>query len=140
MERNPECIFCKIVAGEIPCLKIAETEKSIAILDAFPLAPAHSLVISKRHARDYFDMTQEEVDDAARLLKRVGEAAMKASGATAVNLISNIGRPAGQVVMHAHLHAIPRFENDRISITFDGSPQLSEAEKSSILESIKSFL
>jgi len=140
MDKDPECIFCKIVDGEIPSYRIAESELCIAILDAFPVNHGHSLVITKRHSKDYFDMTPEEKQDAANLLNDVGKAIIKATGAPGMNLLSNVGPVAGQVVMHAHMHAIPRFEDDPMDVRFGKAPPQSDEEKAETLKSIKDNL
>lgn len=137
---NADCIFCKIIAGEIPCGKIAESELSIAILDAFPVTKGHSLIIPKRHCVDYLEMTPEETADAAELMKNVAAATKAATGAEAINLVSNLGALAGQMVFHAHLHIIPRFQNDNLTLRFGEKLQMNDSEKAALLDSIKEAL
>jgi histidine triad (HIT) family protein len=136
MSQAPDCIFCRIVAGGIPSRKIAESRHGIAILDAFPVSEGHSLVITKRHAADAFDLTDEEIADVNRLLRDVAYAVRKSVGCPGINLMANIGRPAGQVVFHAHYHAIPRFEDDGITIKFGGKVEQTDEEKDRLLGSI----
>jgi histidine triad (HIT) family protein len=109
-----DCLFCKIIAGELPGHKIYEDELFICILDAYPGTVGHSLIMPKRHAADFFALTAQE---AAAL----GTAAQKVAGLlqdrlrpAGLNLLQNNGKAAGQVVMHFHLHLIPRYENDNI--------------------------
>lgn len=110
--RMPECIFCKIVRGELPSFKVYEDEKTLAFLDIHPINPGHALVIPKNHADTIFDISPEEwanVTEVTRMLAGVIEHAV---GATGINLMMNNREHAGQIVGHAHMHIIPRFTND----------------------------
>lgn len=106
---DPDCIFCKIVAGEIPCHKLYEDDLVLAFLDIGPLSQGHALIIPKGH---YETIDQVPPDTAAamgRILPGLSKAIMQATGATSWNLLQNNGSAAGQVVGHVHLHIIPRF-------------------------------
>jgi histidine triad (HIT) family protein len=109
-------IFCKIVAGEIPCYKLYEDEHLLAFLDIGPLAEGHCLIVPKRHYERLDEMTDGPGQDAlaaiARLAPRLGKAVCQAVGATDWNLLQNNGLKAGQVVPHVHFHIIPRREGD----------------------------
>lgn len=137
---NTDCIFCKIISGQIHCMKIAETDLSVAILDAFSVTKGHSLIIPKRHCTDYLEMTPEETADAAELMKDVAAAIKKATGAEALNLVSNLGALAGQMVFHAHTHIIPRFKGDSMTLKFGKKVQLNDSEKIQLIDSIKKEL
>lgn len=109
-----ECIFCRIVRGEIPCHKIAEDEHTLAFLDIGPLSEGHALVIPKRHA-----VTLDQLDDDAagacvRMAKRIGAAVSMSVECEGWNLLQNNGSAAGQVVMHVHFHVIPRIAGDAL--------------------------
>lgn len=109
---DPSCIFCKIVAGEIPCHKLYEDERVLAFLDVGPLSEGHALVIPKGH---YETIDQVPAEDAAamfRIVPALSKAIIQATGATAWNLLQNNGEAAGQAVGHVHLHIIPRFDGD----------------------------
>ncbi len=134
MVMEPDCIFCKIVAGEIPCFKVAESEHCIAILDAFPATRGHVLVVTKEHRSDMLEMTAAELSDAVQLMARVGAAAESAFGCPGINFLNNLGEIAGQKVMHAHFHVLPRYEDDSIDtigMTFS-ELDLSDDEKETI--------
>ena len=100
-----ECIFCKIVAKEIPALVVYEDDKFMAILDINPLNPAHTLVLPKRHYRWVWEV--EEFGEYWEVAGRVANAAIKAFGAETVNFLT-----MGFTVEHAHIHVIPRFKDD----------------------------
>ena len=107
-----ECIFCKIICGEIPCQKILETENFIAIKDANPKVANHSLIISRKHYETFFDMPSEIYKELLETAKKTTEKL----GVKDFNLVVNNGRVAGQLISHAHLHILPRKETDRIKL------------------------
>jgi len=112
VKTDNDCIFCKIVKGEIPCSKIYEDKEFLAFLDIRPINLGHALVIPKIHCTNLLDFPKSEEADLMEFIKKVAKAAVKATGAEAFNLGMNNGSAAGQVVMHAHMHIIPRFSND----------------------------
>ena len=107
-----DCIFCKIVAGQIPCDKVYEDEHVVAFLDIAPITRGHTLMVPKSHAQDLATTPAEVVDAMMRTLKKVAPAVMRATGAPAFNVGINNGAAAGQVVMHTHFHLIPRSAGD----------------------------
>jgi histidine triad (HIT) family protein len=112
MAADPQCIFCKIVAGAIPSARVAESEVACAFLDVGPIAPGHALVIPKDHYAGIEDVPPEVAAGVFELAARVAPALIRAVGAEGMNLLENHGRCAGQVVMHMHLHLIPRRTGD----------------------------
>ena len=98
------CIFCKIIKGDIPSIKIAETDKSFAFMDIGPLSEGHCLVIPKEHAEKYHQLSEDSCADVARVINRVA----KASGVENYNLLQNNGSIAKQAVFHVHFHIIPK--------------------------------
>ena len=113
---DENCIFCKIVKGEIPSSKVYEDNKTIAFLDIHPVSRGHALVIPKNHCTDIFDMTEEDAKAVMAATKKVADAAMKGLGAAGVNLLNSNRKAAGQEVFHYHMHVIPRYENDGIRL------------------------
>lgn len=108
----PDCLFCKIVAGEIPCHKVYENDRVLAFLDIFPVSKGHTLVIPKTHAQD---LAAGTVDDALELMKVIHDLApkiTKALGASGYNLGMNHGLVAGQDVLHTHIHIMPRYDGE----------------------------
>lgn len=109
---STDCVFCKIAAGEIPCHRVAETERALAFLDVNPLAEGHTLVIPKAHAAFLEDLDAESAADIARLLGPLAARIQSVVSAAGYNILQNNGAAAGQVVMHVHFHIIPRRGDD----------------------------
>ncbi|MGK5090676.1 HIT family protein [Deltaproteobacteria bacterium TL4] len=103
-------IFSKIIAGEIPCEKIYETEKEMAFLDILPVATGHTLVVPKREVLRLEDLTVAEASSLMTAMKIIAKAVSQAYGGVDYNLILNNGPGAGQEVPHVHFHIIPRPE------------------------------
>jgi len=106
------CIFCKIIAGELPSYKIYEDDKIMAFLDIAPVNKGHALVIPKEHYEDTLETPDELLKHMAVTIKKISKAIMKITGARACNIGMNNGAESGQVVFHTHWHIMPRFEND----------------------------
>jgi len=102
------CIFCKIIKGEIPCQKLFEDEHVLAFLDVGPLSAGHTLVIPKGHYKTVDVMPDEVAAAVGCCLPKLSKAVLQATGSTDWNLLQNNGEPAGQEVLHAHFHIIPR--------------------------------
>ena len=112
MARDPDCVFCKIIAGEIPAAVVAESGLAIAFMDIGPIAEGHTLVIPRDHYETVMDMPPEVVADVHRLAAQVARAAKAAIGCEGLNVLQNNGAVAGQVVGHVHVHVIPRDAGD----------------------------
>lgn len=130
-----ECIFCKIVNGEIPCAKVYEDDKILAFLDIAPISKGHTLVIPKKHHNNLFEVPEDLGEDFLKALKKVGKAIMEATGATGINVVMNNFASAGQVVPHAHWHLVPRIEGDRL-FRFSQGKYDSQEEMQNLAESI----
>ena len=109
---DTNCIFCKIVKGEIPCSRIYEDSHHVAFLDIAPVNKGHTLLIPKKHYSDLFEMPDAELKEISILLKKLGRIVMEGVKADGVNVGMNNKAAAGQVVFHAHFHIIPRFAGD----------------------------
>lgn len=107
-----DCLFCRIVAGDAPSYKIYEDDDTIVILDIFPAAKGHALVIPKEHAENLEKGSPKIAEAMIRTVRDFGPKLVSALGGTAYNLGMNHGKDAGQLVFHTHMHLIPRFEND----------------------------
>lgn len=103
-----DTIFGRILAGELPCHRVYEDERVLAFLDVFPLSVGHTLVIPKEPAATLDALSDESAAAIGRVLPRLARAVMRASGATAYNVLQNNGSDAHQVVMHVHFHIIPK--------------------------------
>lgn len=113
---DTECIFCKILRGELPCAELYSDEKVFAFLDIAPVNQGHALVIPRGHYPDVFDVPPETGAALVAAKQKVGKAIMAATGADGLNIYMNNGAAAGQIVYHAHWHLIPRFTGDGLSL------------------------
>ena len=115
-----DCIFCKIIAGEIPSSKVYEDDQVVAFLDISQVTPGHTLVVPKQHFRNLLEM---DADSSSQLFARVPDIArkvMKATGAKGMNILNNNEEIAGQTVFHTHVHLAPRYEEtDGLQISFE---------------------
>jgi histidine triad (HIT) family protein len=116
MASDPNCIFCKIVAGQIPSAKVLETDSAVAFLDINPVAPGHVLLVPKEHSANLVDTSPAVLSTVVADLPRLARAVLAATGATALNVVQNNGREAGQVVNHIHFHLIPRKPSDAFRV------------------------
>jgi len=107
------CIFCRIIRGEIPSLKVYEDEKSLAFLDIHPSAPGHTLIIPKAHIARVEDLPEEDASALFKTLHRLVGKIQEAMDAPASTIGVNNGRESGQEVPHVHIHVIPRSRGDR---------------------------
>ncbi|MEO6810587.1 MAG: HIT family protein [Isosphaeraceae bacterium] len=114
MTRDPDCLFCKIVHGEIPAAKVMETDQALAFLDINPLNHGHVLVVPRDHHANLLDLPDPLAAHTASLLPRLARAVKQATGATGLNIVLNIGEVAGQTIDHIHWHVIPRFQGDPV--------------------------
>ncbi|MBK9033948.1 MAG: HIT family protein [Myxococcales bacterium] len=106
-----ETIFARILRGEIPCHRVYEDAHVLAFLDIFPLARGHTLVIPKEPAATLDQLSDDAAAAVGRVLPRIARAVLRASGATAFNVLQNNGPLAHQAVFHVHFHIIPRFDD-----------------------------
>jgi len=108
----PECIFCKIVAGAIPCTKVYEDAHVLSFLDIGPISPGHTLLVPKKHYGAIMEMPAGEVAALFKPVAALAAAVRTAVGAEGINVLQNNGPTAGQVVPHLHIHLIPRWPDD----------------------------
>lgn len=104
----PDCLFCKIIAGEIPCHKIYEDDRTIAFLDIFPVSEGHALVLPKTHATHLLETSPEDALAMMATVKKITPAILEAVGGDGFNLGMNNGESASQEIPHTHLHIMPR--------------------------------
>ena len=122
MARDPGCIFCKIVAGEIPSFKLYEDGETVAFMDINPVHDGHCLVIPKRHYPTVFDVAPDAFAAAARTAIKVAKAVNAAIKPDGLNLIQSNGPGAAQSVQHFHLHVLPRRMRDGLAINWGLKP------------------
>ena len=125
----PNCIFCKIIRGELPSYKVYEDEKTIAFLDIRPVNAGHTLVVPKVHSHNIFDIAPEDWTAVAEVVRVLAVAIEKGVSADGVNIAMNNREHAGQVVDHPHVHIIPRFKNDGLKLMPQRTYMENEAEE-----------
>jgi histidine triad (HIT) family protein len=108
-----DCIFCRIIAGEIPSHKVYEDDATLAFLDINPASRGHALVIPKEHAADLFSLSPDALAATARTTQIVARLLQRGVQPEGINILQNNGPAAGQVVFHYHVHLIPRWSGDR---------------------------
>ena len=113
---DSNCIFCKILNNEIPSKKIYEDDDFLAMLDIAPATKGHVLIVPKEHAVTMSDLSDDKLSKILVLAKKIIDAMKKVHGFTDYNIIQNNGRLAGQTVSHYHLHLIPRYSVDEVSL------------------------
>lgn len=109
---SDDCVFCKIIKGEIPAQKVYENDKIFAFLDIRPINPGHVLVVPREHHANLLETPDDVLSDMITRTKKIAGAIMKAVNADGFNVGINTKPAAGQAVFHTHLHIIPRFKTD----------------------------
>lgn len=108
-----DCIFCRIIAGEIPSHKVYEDDATLAFLDINPASHGHALVIPKEHAADLFSLSSDALAATAKTTQTVARLLQRGVRPEGINILQNNGPASGQVVFHYHVHLIPRWSGDR---------------------------
>ena len=119
---DPNCIFCRIVAGQIPCFKLLEDQDTIAFMDINPVNPGHALAVAKGHWPTVDLIPAEVLGAVARSAQRVAKAVMKELKPVGVNLLQANGVGAGQSVPHLHIHIMPRRPDDDVVLNWEPRP------------------
>ena len=119
---DPDCIFCKIVAGDLPATIVDEDERTVAFMDIAPATRGHALVIPRAHAPDLLSVDGEDLRAAAVASQRLAARIRERLGADGVNLINACGAAAWQTVYHFHIHVIPRYEGDPLRLPWVPEP------------------
>ncbi|KAK6019967.1 putative protein hit [Ostertagia ostertagi] len=133
------CIFCKIVAGQLPCFKLFEDDTTIAFMDINPVNPGHALAVVKGHWPTVDVIPADILGDVARTAQRVAKAALAALEPAGVNLLQSNGPGAGQSVPHLHVHILPRYPDDEVRLNWVYEPG-DKAEIAAICERLKAVL
>jgi histidine triad (HIT) family protein len=113
---DPDCVFCKIVAGELPARIVDEDERTVAFMDIAPATRGHALVIPRAHSADLLSVDRENLGAVALAAQRLAARAKERLGADGVNILNSCGRAAWQTVFHFHVHVIPRYEGDPLRL------------------------
>lgn len=122
MYTDPDCIFCKIIDGAIPCHKVFEDEMTLAFMDINPAQPGHALVIPKHHAPDLFTMPEKWLSATVVTAQRVARAVNSVVQPHGMNLLQANGPGAAQSVFHLHMHVLPRGHDDGLKMNWGLTP------------------
>ncbi len=113
---DPDCIFCKIVAGDIPAQRVDEDEHTIAFMDLNPWTRGHALVIPRTHTRNLYEIGAADLERTALAAQRLALRMKERLGCDGVNLINSCEPAAWQTVFHFHVHVIPRYDDDPLQL------------------------
>lgn len=113
-----DCIFCKIIAGEIPSATVYEDEDFKAIMDIFPAAKGHVIILPKKHHANLFELEEDIAAKALPVARKIARALQSELGCDGMNLLQNNGEAAGQTIFHFHMHLIPRYLEDQVKTTW----------------------
>jgi histidine triad (HIT) family protein len=119
---DPNCIFCKIVARELPATIVDEDEATLSFMDINPATRGHVLVVPRSHASDLLSVEPEDLCATAEAAKRIAGRMRERLGADGVNLLNSCGAAAWQTVFHFHVHVIPRYEDDPLRLPWTPGP------------------
>jgi len=119
---DPSCIFCQILAGELPATIVDEDERTIAFMDIAPATRGHALVIPRAHSADLLSVDREDLDAVAVASQRLARRIRERLRADGVNLVNSCGAAAWQTVFHFHMHVIPRYEGDPLRLPWTPAP------------------
>jgi histidine triad (HIT) family protein len=119
---DPDCIFCKIVAGELPATIIADDERTVSFMDINPATRGHALVVPRAHARDLLVTDDADVAACMSAARRLAGLMVERLGADGITLINSCGAAAWQTVFHFHVHVIPRYEDDPLKLPWVPGP------------------
>jgi histidine triad (HIT) family protein len=117
-----DCIFCKIVAGEIPCFRLYESDDTLAFMDINPANEGHALVIPKQHSADIHAVSDAAISSTVVTAKKIAAAIEKTLNPGGMNLLQCNGRAAAQSVLHFHMHVLPRREGDELKLNWGIEP------------------
>jgi histidine triad (HIT) family protein len=119
---DPDCVFCKIIAGEVPGQIVDEDERTVAFMDINPATRGHALVVPRRHIRDLLEIDQEDLGAAVVAAQRLARRMHERLDPDGVNVLNSCGAAAWQAVFHFHLHVIPRYRDDPLELPWRPQP------------------
>ena len=119
---DPDCLFCKIIAGELPSQRIAEDERTVSFMDINPATRGHALVIPKAHAVNLLEIEPDDLAAVALAAQQLAKRVPERLGADGVNLLNSCGAAAWQTVFHLHVHVIPRYADDPLRLPWTPAP------------------
>jgi len=122
MSSDPNCIFCKIIAGDIPSFRLFEDDETFAFMDINPASEGHALVIPKEHAADVHAVSDAAIAATVKTAKKIAAAIDQTLNPAGLNLLQCNGPAAAQSVFHFHMHVLPRSEGDELKLNWGPKP------------------
>jgi histidine triad (HIT) family protein len=122
MAADPDCIFCRIISGELPSTRVDEDERTVAFMDINPATRGHVLVVPREHSADLIDIGPEDLAAVTLMGQRIARRQRERLGADGINLLNSCGKVAWQTVLHFHLHVIPRYASDPLRLPWEPAP------------------
>jgi histidine triad (HIT) family protein len=122
MASDPDCIFCKIVAGELPAQIVDEDERTVSFMDINPATRGHALVVPRRHSRNLLEIDAQDLEATADAAQRLARRLNERLGPDGINLLNSCGSAAWQTVFHFHIHVIPRYRDDPLQLPWKPGP------------------
>jgi len=119
---QPDCVFCKILAGEIPGMVVAEEERAVAIMDVNPATRGHMLVLPRAHTADLLTAPEPDLIAVAQLAQQMARRVRERLRADGVSVMQSNGAAAWQTVFHLHVHVIPRYAGDPLQLPWKPTP------------------
>jgi histidine triad (HIT) family protein len=119
---DPDCIFCKIIAGELPAQILDQDERTVTFMDISPATRGHALVVPRRHSRNLLEIEPEDLEATVLAAQRLARNVDERLGADGVNLMNSCGSAAWQTVFHFHMHVIPRYAGDPLRLPWTPAP------------------
>ena len=121
-DRDPNCIFCKVLSGEIPSEEVDSDERTVTVMDINPATRGHVVVITRTHAESLLDLDDEDLLAAMQTVRRVAQRMRETLDPAGFNILHNIGRAAWQSIFHFHVHVIPRYVDDPLKLPWIPGP------------------
>jgi histidine triad (HIT) family protein len=118
MKKDPDCVFCKIIGGQIPSTKVHEDDRTLAFMDIGQVNPGHVLVAAKTHAENIYALDETDAAAVFCAAARVARAIREAFAPPGLSVYQANGKPAGQTVLHFHIHLVPRHEDDGMAFSW----------------------
>lgn len=134
MPADPDCLFCKIVAGELPATIVDQDDRTISFMDINPATKGHALVIPREHASDLLAVGEDDLGACMAAAQRLAKKAQDRLGADGVNLLNSCGAAAWQTVFHFHVHVVPRYDDDPLELPWTPKPGDEEEIKAAAAE------
>jgi histidine triad (HIT) family protein len=120
--RDPDCIFCKIIAGELPSQIVDQDDNTVAFMDISPATRGHALVVPRNHSRDLLEIPEEDLEATVLAAQRLARRMHERLSVDGVNLLNARGEAAWQTVFHFHIHVIPRYHDDPLRLPWKPEP------------------